>query len=95
MVDDLNVVGPVRLPDKADAVPVIDANAVLSFPAALQPLKVIAGRDAQIVERFRGLELIELAESDGRERCEPATPAREEQIGRLGIPEADDHTGSI
>ena len=49
IVHDLNRTRAVRRPDEADAVSVIDTNAVLPFAIAEKRLKPIARRDPEVV----------------------------------------------
>src|SRR5947207_11479294 len=50
VVHDLHAVGVAVLPDEADAPLVVDANAMLPRPVALQRLEPVAGRHAQRIE---------------------------------------------
>jgi hypothetical protein len=50
VVHDLNFVRIASIPDKADAVLIIDANAVLPFPVAAQSFQMISWRDSQIAQ---------------------------------------------
>jgi hypothetical protein len=47
VVDDLDVVSAVRLPDKTDAPLVVHTNAVLTFALTLQRLEPVSWRDSQ------------------------------------------------
>jgi hypothetical protein len=48
VIHNLDALNVVTLPDKTDAVLLIDANAVLSFPFAMQRLETIAWGNAEI-----------------------------------------------
>jgi hypothetical protein len=62
IVGDLDVVSAVVLPHEADAPPVVDPDAVLPRAAASEQLEAVPGRDPQVRERRRGIQLHELAE---------------------------------
>jgi hypothetical protein len=51
VIGDLNLVHSIVLPDKADAVLIVDPYAVLSVPIALQSLQPVSRRRTQVVER--------------------------------------------
>lgn len=91
VIDNLNVVRAVSLPDEADAILIVDADAVLARAIPFQSLQPIAGRNTEVIQRVGRFHLIELPERDGGESCESAACARKKQIGRLRIPEADNH----
>ena len=57
IVHELDRVCVTVLPDKADTPLVVDANAVLPRPVALQRLEPVARREAQSVKARRGMEL--------------------------------------
>ncbi len=61
VVRDLDLVGVAVLPAKADPPLIVDADAVLPRPVALQRLEPIARRDPQGIEPGRGVQLRELA----------------------------------
>jgi hypothetical protein len=48
VVRDLYLVCPIGLPHKADAVLIVNSDAVLTGAVSLQCLKPVAGREAQI-----------------------------------------------
>ena len=60
VIDDFDIVGISSVPSKADAPLVIDADAVLAGAVALQRLQTVAGRNAQIVQSCRGIQLSQL-----------------------------------
>jgi len=61
VVDNLNLVRLPLNPGKADAVLVVDANAILGLPFAFESLQTIAGRYPKLFQRTDGVKLIELS----------------------------------
>ncbi len=91
-VHDLDTFRASRGPDKAGAPPVVDPDAVLSRPIALQGFKPVPRRGGQITQRLRTVQLAQLALRDALEIC--SNPAGEAAVKqRLGVPvsEAADH----
>src|SRR5206468_12819703 len=81
---------PIR-PLETDAPLIVDADAVLPLPIALQRFEPIAGQRRQVMQDVRGFKAIELepcAPRDARERFH-ALAGRE--VGRSLIAVADDH----
>src|SRR6185437_957951 len=60
IIADLDVGRSLLCPFETQAKLIVDAHAVLPVPIALQRLEPVAGRRAQIIERSRGVEHIEL-----------------------------------
>jgi hypothetical protein len=60
IIDNLDVVRITVTPNKADAILIIDANAVLTLATSTESLKAIAGKNAKVVELMRGLQLRQL-----------------------------------
>jgi hypothetical protein len=50
VIGDLNIVRSIVLPDKADAVLIVDPYAMLAAPVALQSLQSISRRSAKVIE---------------------------------------------
>lgn len=91
IVDNLNVLHAGRRPTKADAIPVVHADAVLAFPAAFECLKAIARWDAKVAETASDLELAQLSSCDGLDASEtPDSLAVGKGFG-IGAPERQDH----
>jgi hypothetical protein len=67
IVHDLGVIRTVLRPYEAYPVPVVDADAVLSFPVTFQSFKPVARRYPQFVERIDRIELIELPRGNSPE----------------------------
>ena len=64
IVSDFNLLGILTIPSKTHPILVVNPDAVLSGPAALERFESVARRWAQFVEPGSGFELGELAESD-------------------------------
>lgn len=62
VIGDFYVVRVLIFPTKADAEPVIDADAVLAGAIAFQHFKAVARRKPQFFERYSSFELSEFAE---------------------------------
>ena len=61
IVRDLDLVGISTLPAKAHSIPLVDADAMLRAPIAFQSFKAVTGRDRQIPQITRAIDLIELS----------------------------------
>ena len=95
VINDLDFVSIAVPPSKADAPLIVHENAVLARPIALEFLKPIAGRDAKVIEGFRGVDSDEFAKHDSQELGRVSTDGSPLEEG-LGVPvgEAFDHLGS-
>lgn len=58
VIDDFYVVRPVVTPDKADSIPIIEANAVLSIAIAAQGFQPIAWWYSELFQCFNGIKLV-------------------------------------
>lgn len=70
VVGNLYVVRPIRLPNKANAVLIIDSDAVLPLSIPAERLQSICWRNAKIVQVNGCLNLVEFAQSH-RFNCSP------------------------
>jgi hypothetical protein len=92
IIDDLDIVGMSRSKSEADSPLVIDADAVLAVTIAAQLLQTISRRDAQIVQRDRGVKLQKFSQGDSAQIPRPALDGHApKQLLGLPIPEAADH----
>jgi len=64
IVDDLDVEGIPGLPSKADPVPIVDTDAVLTLSISTQRFEMIARRDSQILQRRCSVEDPQLPQGD-------------------------------
>jgi hypothetical protein len=81
-------------PYEADAILLVDPNAVLSFSAATQKLKVISRRHAQIVQIRRVVQVLQLSQGNALDgRRDAAAFPRLIQFPGVCVPEAGDHPG--
>src|ERR1700712_3156599 len=95
IVHDLDIVGPVGLPDKADAELIVDADAVLTNAVAVQGLEPIGRGNANVVEAGGGLQLIQFTQCRGESIVpDPALAGDEETVGVLAL-EGLDHRLNI
>jgi hypothetical protein len=91
IIHDLHIVGIPVVPDEADAVLIVNPNAVLSAPVAREGLEPVAWEGCQITEFLGCIQLLELPLSDPSHPLEPAAePAREERLS-VGVVERPNH----
>ncbi len=97
IVHDFNFVRAAAGPDETYPILVIDANAVLPFPAACQRFQPIAGRNPQFVERGCRVELVKFSSGDSPKRLWASFPrvsgifSVKDSVRALAF-EGDDHT---
>src|SRR5271166_5425826 len=92
IVGDLYVVRIALAPREADAVLVIDANAVLPFAIASEPLQSVAGRQRQVAQRSSRVQHLQFPKRGFVKACRNATAAFfVPKSLRLGIPESLNH----
>jgi hypothetical protein len=91
VVHDLNILGASNRPPKADAVLVVDTDAVLACAIALESLQPIAWRNPEVVEPAGDIELPELAPCDRLEADEALHPNATSQSPSVGVAERNDH----
>jgi hypothetical protein len=93
VVDDLDILRSIRGPNETDTPLVIDPDAVLAFPIALEGLQAIAWGYPQVVQRRRPVELLEFAQG-GTFHADPAPdPSPEKQGLRILAMEASNDHG--
>ena len=69
-------VGPPRLPDKADTVLVVDAEAVLAAPVAAQSFQSVAGMQRQVIQLPGLVDIIQLAPGRRPQMLRASAPGR-------------------
>ena len=81
VIDDLHVVSIPVMPDKADAILIVDPNAVLSQSISGERLEPVAGERRQVAQLVRSMELLQFSLGDSRHLLEPAGElARKERL---------------
>jgi hypothetical protein len=96
VVDDFHVVGVAIPPHEADAILIIDSDAVLALALAVQSLQPVSGRHTQIIQRHGGMQQEELLQClhfqiGGNPSASPRFP----KLLRIRIPEACYHQGIV
>ncbi|MNL61162.1 hypothetical protein D3C87_1850520 [compost metagenome] len=96
IVDNSDIARTSFFPDKADAPLVIDANAPLTCPFALEAFQPIAGRHTQVLQGAGGVQQAQLAQCNALNVAGQlvAALALPDQL-RLGIGKALDHGSTI
>jgi hypothetical protein len=95
IVGDLNFVCVAITPHEADAESIVDSDAVLSGPAALERLQAVAGEDGQVLESMGCMQLLQLPLSDPRHRSEfPRYVTGKEPFG-IFVTKRPNHTYSV
>ena len=84
-VDDLNVARAFDAPDEANSPLLVNTNAVLTLPVALQSLKVVAWRRFQKFNRCSSRQLRQLSFSKALKTAEPFRLSGFEQRLRICI----------
>ena len=84
------------MPLETDSVLVVDANTVLAFPIAFEPLQPVTGRQSQVAQRSGRIQYLQFLECGFAEVCRNAAAAFfVPKPLRLGIPEGFDHRGIL
>lgn len=91
VVDDLNVTGMAALEAETEAPLIVDADAPLPTPIALQSLQLVVGRNTQIGQRFRPVEHRQLAQGHNLDIHKTGHPLPVEQGFCVGALERHDH----
>ena len=92
IVDDFHVVGFALPPHEADAILIIDPDAVLVLALAVQQLQPVSRRHPQIIQRHRGMQQEELLECpNSHTGGNPSASPRLPKLLRIRIPEARYH----
>jgi len=95
IVHDLHVGRVAICPHKAEAIPIIDTNAVLPFPVAFERFQVVAGERSQILQGLRFIECREFPlGSPFDDLIFPRELVVEEFLG-FGVPKRANHVSSV
>ena len=96
VVDDFHVVGFALPPHEADAILIIDPDAVPALALAVQRLQHVSGRHAQIIQRHRCMQQEELLECPHSQiGGNLSASSRLPKLLHIRIPEARDHAGIL
>lgn len=96
VVDDFHVVGIALPPHEADAILIIDSDAVLALALPVQSLQPVSGRHTQIVESHGGMQQEELLQCPHFQIGANASASpRLPKLLRIRIPEASYHEGIV
>jgi len=91
VVNNFNIFRSRRRPSKADAPLVVDADGVLTLPAAFEGFQPIPGRDAQVVEATGDLQLSQLSTRHAANAVESSDVITASQGLRIGASERSNH----
>ncbi len=94
VIDDFDVGWTSCGPSEAETKLIVDPNAVLSRPVALEPLQAVARRHAQVVESAGNFELPKFATRDDLYTRELPNMAAARQRLSVRIAERNDHLNS-
>ena len=93
VIDNFDLVGSVLFPNETDSPFLVDSYAVLAFSVSAQSFKTICGRDAQVAQFFRDVELQEFPVGDLLYDCgQFARKMTFAHLAGLLTPKALDHT---
>ena len=96
IIDDFNFICVAIVPHKANAVLIVDSDAVSPRPVSNQLLQSISGRNAEVVERSRRVENQQFAQGDAlKPLWKPDAPRSIENSLRVVIGEASDHSPNL
>ena len=94
IVHDLHIVSVPVVPYEADAILIVDPNAVLSTSIACERLEPVAGECRKVTEVVGRMYLLKLPLSNTSDLLQPAAePAREERLG-FGVFERPNHVST-
>jgi hypothetical protein len=85
----------VLFPLKAQAVLIVNSDPVLALAITLQNLQPIRWRDAQVIQGNGSFKLIELSKRYLCDACPTSILTLREQLHRIGIFKANDHTFKV
>jgi hypothetical protein len=91
VVDDFHVMGVAVAPNETDPEPVVDSDAVLAPSIAAQGFEPVPGKDRQVPEFSRCVELVEFPLSHASDRLKPARRPPVEEPLNFFAPERSDH----
>jgi len=95
IVDDVNLVRVTVTPGEADAVLIVDPDAVLPVAITRERFKVVAGKRTQVAKAPRSVQLLELSLSDAGDTLEAAAEPAGEQVLSLPVAKRADHVDRV
>src|SRR5450759_4319285 len=95
IVNDLDIVGVSIVPTKADSVPIVDPDAMLSDPSSFQWLQPVARRSQEFAQLGREVQDPQFSPCNGFDVDETGDPFTLEQPFGIGAAERRDHTFTI
>jgi hypothetical protein len=94
VVHDLHIISVPIVPNEADAILIVDPDAVLSPAVARERLEPITRKRPQVAELSSGVQLLQLPLSDSRHLLQPSAELASEQRLGLGILERPNHSST-
>jgi hypothetical protein len=82
-------------PNEADSPPVIDPNTMLTFPVALQSLKPVTGKNLQIQQGLRRVQVSQFSQRYGLNVRRHLRMLPAKKLFGLLVPEGSDHENSV
>jgi hypothetical protein len=95
VIHDFDIISAAFVPTKADAVLIVDPDAVWSSPALLQGFEPVARPGQKIAQRCRDVQGIQPSARSGFDVYETGNPLSSEQPFGIGAAERLDHALSI
>jgi hypothetical protein len=92
VVNNLNIIGGIFLPSKADAPLAIDSDTVLALPVSVQCLQTVTLRRSQVIEIGGRIKVVQLEKGQALQfRVQGANPVTVENLYRNLVPKAFYH----
>lgn len=95
VVHDLDFIGVTVPPDEANAKSVIDSDAMLAFAVAFQGFQSVTGKNRQILQLVRRIELFQFPLDNSCAHSEPSGNPPSEDRFRMVVAEGANHTPNI
>jgi len=95
VIHDLDVFSTAVSPSKAQAILIVDPDAVLACTVTAKGFKAIARRDAQVLQMCRNFQLPQLSQRHALELYEPSNTSPGCQPSGITALERPDHGGIV
>ena len=95
IVNNLDILGTRSRPAEADAELIVHPDTVLTFPVSFECFKSVTGRNTEILQSSRDLQLAQLTPSGALDLLKPLDPPTASERLSIGIPERYDHLNII